>query len=324
MGNCNIVFVMIQIGYEYMLPIQIENLTENDIAGLAELDRHGLLLGPNENLVEYKKRLGRLNKVLHDIEKEISQKDEIKFFNVLALRRENHISAEIMEEAAEYTRTFYDFNIDWVPGFFLSKSLGMLWGGCAIFLTDNPLPIFLIRANFAKNKRWLFYRRDELLAHELCHIARIPIGDKSFEELFAYRLSPSCLRRYAGNCFQNQDDAILFILPIFLLLFIQILKTFFSLHWLPVYPFWMLTILYPLFLLIRNQSARNRFFRAKQNLEELPVKNTLAVLFRCTRNEIIEISHLKNRSSELSDWIKRHVDSELRWKVIQHRFIEKV
>lgn len=305
-------------------PEKLRNLAEDDIVSLAELDQRGLLLAPNENLVEYKKRLAGLDKSLHDIEKDIFQKDGIKFSDDLILCRENHISAEIMEEAAEHTRSFYDFNIGWMPGFFLSKRLGMLWGGCAIFLQNNALPIFLIRTNFAKSKRWLFYRRDELMAHELCHVARIPIGDKSFEELFAYRLSPSRLRRYIGNCFQSQYDAILFIMPIFLLLFIQIFKTVFSLQWLPTYPFWILTILYPLFLLIRNQSARNHFFRAKQNLEELPFRNTLAVLFRCTKNEIFEIAHLKNRSSELSDWIKKHVDSELRWKVIEHRFIEKV
>ncbi len=38
-------------------------------------------------------------------------------------------------------------------------------------------------------------RRQELLAHELCHIARIALDSTLYEETFAYQVSPSPLRR---------------------------------------------------------------------------------------------------------------------------------
>jgi len=298
---------------------KIASLKEGDLDSLVELDSIGLLIAPDETTVtSFQDRLNTLFTHIQEIYSELEKNGTLTLFDWVVLDKERHIPPEIMEEAAVINESYYGFKIDWVPGFFLSKSLGFLWGGCAISLPEDHLSIFLIRANFAEKKRWLIYRRDELLSHELCHVARLPIGDRSFEELFAYRLSFSGFRRYMGNCFQYSIDAILFIVAFFLLLGAQISQQFLNLTWLPIYPFWILAGAYPLFLMIRNQLARNTFFRAKQNLEKIGIKNAPAVLFRSTKEEIKDIAAQKD---DPQNYLKKKSSNELRWKVISKRFI---
>ncbi|HBC88250.1 MAG TPA: hypothetical protein DCZ94_14965 [Lentisphaeria bacterium] len=301
----------------------IEALSESDMKGLAEADSRGFLLPPGENLADYKKRLQEMMHSYSEIEKDLNSTDKYNIFGEFVLDTRMRITPEIMGEAADLTRKYYEFSIDWVPGFFISKSLGLLWGGCAISFPDqNQLSIFIIRANFAEKKRWLFYTRDELLAHELCHVARLPVRDRTFEELFAYRLSPSRLRRYMGNCFRHDYDAILFILPVFLLLAVQILRLFFGLDQkIPIWPFWIFAGLYPLFLMLRNHLNRNIFFRAKRNLEKAGCGKALPVLFRCTKNELERMSLLID-PEKLKAWMDGKAESELRWKVIKFRFMD--
>ncbi len=298
---------------------KIDLLEEGNLDTLTELDSMGLLFAPEEKFNGYKKRLQKLFLHLKDIYSELEKNGTVKLFDCVVLEKERQIPPGIMEEAADINNKHYGFKIDWVPGFFLPRSLGFLWGGCAISFPDSSLSVFLIRANFAKNEKWLFYRRDELLSHELCHIARSPLGDRSFEELFAYRLSPSWFRRYMGNCFQYQIDAILFIVPFFLLLAAQACQQFLGMSWLPIYPFWILAVAYPLFLMVRNQIIRNKFFKAKRNLEAIGVENASALLFRSSKSEIIDIA---GKSDGLGEWLKEKAKNELRWQIIVMRFIE--
>ena len=300
---------------------KIDKLRKDNTNLLAEFDAMGLLLAPKENFSSYKKRLKKLFHHLVKLEKELEKNNELRIFDIVTLYNDRRIGATIMREAAKLNKKFYNFEIDWVPGFFLSKSLGILWGGCAISFPEDSLSIFLIRANFAKKRKWLFYRRDELLAHELCHIARMPLQDREFEEHFAYRLSPSRFRRYIGNCFQHTFDALFFIIPILLIPVVQALQIFLKSQWLPIFPFWILASICPAFLLIRNQLSRNKFFTAKRNLGKMRIKNPLPILFRCTKSEIYTIAAFTNDLLGLKEWIEQQAMTELRWKIIAKRFI---
>ncbi|MFA6566699.1 MAG: hypothetical protein WCS96_00660 [Victivallales bacterium] len=298
----------------------INSLSEDNLHLLAEADSNGLLMAPGEDISGYKKRLLEMEDSYSKIENDILNTKEYNIFGEFVLNTEKRINTGILDEAAELTRKYYGFSINWVPGFFISKSLGFLWGGCAISFPENQVSVFIIRANFAEKKRWLSYRRDELLAHELCHVARMPVKDRTFEELFAYRLSPSRLRRYMGNCFRHDYDAVLFIVPVFLLLAVQVSRLFFNLERkIPIWPFWIIAAVYPLFLLARNHFNRNIFFKAKRNLEKACSARPLPVLFRCSKKELEEISELKN-PDELKKWLNGKSESELRWKVMEFRF----
>ena len=88
---------------------------------------------------------------------------------------------------------------------------------------------------------------------------------------------------------------------------------------LPLWPFFILVLIYPAFLLIRNQLARNRYFRAEKNLKEISVRQPKAILFRCSMDEIRSIASLKKE--KLRQWIQRKIQEELRWNIIALRFL---
>ncbi len=300
---------------------EIQSLDPSDIAKFAELDSAGILAGPGENAGKFKERALKLISSLDEINTELSEKGKTDLVDSIPLKKEDRINTEILEEATEINKRFYDFSINWVPGFFLSKSLGIFWGGCAISFEESQFTIFLIRASFAKQKKWFLYRRDELLSHELCHIARMPIGDKLYEEFFAYRSSPSGFRRYFGSCFRTQADSLIFVIPIFLLLIMQILITF-SVIKIPIYPFWILAVLFPLYLLTKNQILRKIAFRAIGKLESFGILKAKAILFRCTAREISEISGMNN-VEEFSKWVSEMETREIRWKIIRWKYFGK-
>jgi len=300
---------------------EIQSIDSSDIAKFAGLDSAGILAAPGEDAVGFKERALKLVSALDEINTELSEKGETDLIDSIPLKKEDRINTEILDEASEINKNFYDFSINWVPGFFLSKSLGIFWGGCAISFEENQFTVFLIRASFAKQKKWFLYRRDELLSHELCHIARMPIGDKLYEEFFAYRSSPSAFRRYFGSCFRTQADSLIFVMPIFLLLIMQILITF-SFIKIPIYPFWMLALLFPLYLLIKNQILRKIAFRAITKLESFGISKPKAVLFRCTAREISEIPGMKN-AEDFTKWALEKQNHEIRWKIISWKYLGK-
>lgn len=296
----------------------VEQLHPEAVEALAELDAHGFIPGRSESFDQFKSRLGRILAAVEEFEREIGDRGEINVFGGLALRQDDRIAPEIVAEAASLTEQLYRFSIDWAPGFFLSKDIGLLWGGCAIADTEKPLTIFLIRDSFRHRRRWFIYDRRELLAHELCHTAR-GLRDYKLEEFFAYQTAPSRLRRYLGNCFIKKYDALLFLLPVLLLLAVQMLQTFAGIMF-PVWPFWIIALLYPARLLIRNQLARNRFFRARKRLLNFGFGAAAAILFRSTWDETGTIAGMKTRQ-EFLDFVDSAADHELRWKIIRHRFI---
>jgi hypothetical protein len=307
-----------------MFPVEreiIENLKENDLERLSELDSKGFIFAPGESLSDYKKRLISAKEKIEEIEKDLKEKGEFVLFDEFTLRAQDAIPQEILDEASEKTETLYNFSIEWAPGFFLYENVGFLWGGCAIALPDENINIFLLRTNFAKNKRWFIYRRDELLAHELCHVARMPLMDRIFEEHFAYQTSPSAFRRYTGNCFRSKWDSILFLLPVLVLLIASTTITLLNLK-IPIWPFWILAGAYPAFLLIRNHLTRRTYFNAERKLRKNGAQSPKSALFRCSRKEIIEISQSQD-NNKLSELIKEKVQNELRWKIIADRFLNK-
>ena len=183
--------------------------------------------------------------------------------------------------------------------------------------TELPFSFFLIRGAFRSRERWFLYNRRELLAHELCHSMRQPLRDVPLEEFFAYRTSPSPFRRYLGNCFIRDTDALLFVLPVFVLLGAVMVQSF---VWpvLPAWPFWIAALAYPAFLFYRNAAARRRVFRAARKLREFGVAKPMAVLFRSTTPEIGELGALKSREEFAACLAEKR---DLRWEVIKFRFL---
>ena len=182
-------------------------------AELAELDAAGFLAGRGESEDEYLARVAKIRFAHAEFASQLENETEVEALPGITVRKNDAIPPDFYDAPAETTRSLYGFEVRHVPGFFLSRQVGLLWGGCLIGDTEKHFSLFLLRDTFRARKRWLFYRRDELLAHELCHSARQALSENTLEEFFAYQTSPSILRRKFGNCFINDRDAVLVVVP---------------------------------------------------------------------------------------------------------------
>ena len=303
----------------------LENLTnlpeEKLIQELSLLDSQGLLLAPGEELESFTRRLLREKETIDKLNRELSEYSEAEPLIGLKLKKDGEIPEEIMEEGFAETEKHYAFKASWVPGFFPASGLGILWGGCSISSTEDTPTLFIIRSSFRKKEKYFIYSRKELISHELCHAVRVPIGDMTYEEHFAYALSSSALRRYTGNCFKSEKDAIFFLLPLFLLLLVQFMRISY-LPLLPAWPFWILAFIWPAFLIFINIRERKQYFKAEKALKKLGVENPAALLFRCNTGEILAFAKCKT-NEEMEKLFAGIKTKDLRWKVIFHKFVQE-
>ncbi len=228
------------------------------------------------------------------------------------------IPQEVIREGGNLTEKFYAFRRTNDRGFFLSRGVGLLWGGCAVCDLEKKQSFFLLRAAFARQKKWFCYRRDELLAHELCHVARASVEDPAPEEFFAYQTSFSFLRRTVGDFFCTSFDAVLFLIPTLLLP----MASFARLLWFPQLQLgWFYALLGGVigFFAVRSWMRRRRIARAAGKLTDFGVKQPLAVLFRSTFQEMAEIAALPDRAA-WRKWLGEKSARSLRWGIISRRF----
>ena len=284
-----------------------------------ELDSHGLIAMPGETLEAFAARIDELlrTRARFDLctgDQAGSESLEAEVgFRVGAIEP---IGAGIIAEAAEKTEKLFGFRADWVPAFFPTCGLGLLWGGCTV-ITESGFPVFFLRRGFRSKPKWFIYRRDELLAHELCHAVRGCLEDEPYEEHFAYMTSDSAFRRWSGNCFRREWDAIAFLIPIVLLLVAQIV-VYTGILKLPLWPFWLIAFAFPAFLIVRNIPERHTYFAARAKLEKNGFANADAALFRMTSDEIRAIA--RTPDNEIETFLQERSGAELRWQILIHRF----
>lgn len=288
------------------------------LARLAELDAAGLMIAPGESADAFLDRLSSAVDVMDELNAGIAKDGGHELFPGIVLRDTERIPPETLAEAEAETERLYGFKIDWVPGFFLSRGVGPLWGGCAISFPGGAPTVFLIRSAFAKAKRWFIYDREELMAHELCHVARTPLADRPLEEHFAYQTSKSRLRKLIGNCFQTQYDALAFVVPVFILLIAQFVKTFTFLNF-PIWPFWLAAFSGPVALFIRNILQRRVVAKAEAALLKAGCSRPGALLFRLSYQETKSLAYAGDIASALAELSRK----DCRMAVAFLRFMDK-
>ena len=284
-----------------------------------ELDSHGLIAAPGETLESFTARIdellrtrARFDLCTEDQAGAGSLEAEVGF----KVGAAEPIGTEIIAEAAEKTERLFGFRADWVPAFFPTRGLGLLWGGCTV-ITDSGFPVFFLRRGFRTRQKWFIYRRDELLAHELCHAVRGCLEDETYEEHFAYMTSDSTFRRWSGNCFRREWDAVALLIPLVLLLAVQVI-VYTGLLSLPLWPFWIAAFAFPVFLIVRTIPERRMFFAARSRLERGGFTNPDAALFRMTTDEIRMIARMTD--DRLASFLKDKSNAELRWQILTQRF----
>ena len=306
--------------WPYPEPPPPEELTATDLAGLAAWDAAGMPAGPGEDFAAYQQRLIGCERQLREMERELAETGRTRLFGSIEVSADDRVPPELLREAAEITAPLYGFAARRCPGFFLSRDVGLLWGGCLINDSEGAAPaVFFLRSRFRSSERFFIYNRRELQAHELCHLARQMLRDPELEEFFAYQTSPSRFRRYLGNCFVRQRDAFYFMVPALLLFAAQIAQFF----WYPrllTWPFWIAAVGFPLWLLARNAAGRENYFRARRKLRACGVTAARQVLFRATAAERERFRRL-NGPADLAAFLAEK-RGELRWQVIIHRFMK--
>ena len=285
-----------------------------DLDAAVELDHAGFLVQPGENAETYAARIAEVKKHGLQFYDRFDKKGKLEIFPGLNVNLKNQIPQELLEDATARTEEAYQFSVRWVPGFFPDREFGIFWGGCAVWEEEKPTPVIVIRKNFAKRAKWFIYDRAELISHEFCHAARMPLMDQELEEHFAYGISKKWLRRAIGNCFQRDLDAILFVIPAVLLALVQTVITVMQLNNSLILPFWVLALAWPLYLIIRNIIQTGKYKAAKRNLEKAGFRNARAILFRSVYEEICTFA--KTKPEQLRTLLEEKAEQDFRWKVI--------
>ena len=295
-------------------------MTNSETAELLKLDHAGFVPAPGMSREEFLQQTKTILQTHRDFDEALESSGSADIFNTVTVHPNERIAPELVDEAAQQTEELYGFSVRHVPGFYLTKAVGLLWGGCMLSDPDEHFSVMLLRNAFRKHRRFLNYTRDELLAHELCHSVRQNLMEITLEEYFAYRTSKSTMRRYLGNCFIRDTDALFFVLPMMMLPVMEILKAF-CFPQLPTYPFWILALLYPAYLFIRNARSRRIVNRARAALKSCGVRQVEATLFRSTLEELKQFPAFAGQPEKFITWVNSQAETELRWQIILRRFI---
>lgn len=296
----------------------LQRASAGDLAALVELDARGLLMGANETAEAYAARLRELREHYGVMEAALAEEGRYEIEGV-AVDAHARIPSELFGRARAVTRDMYGFDADWVPGFFVDMTFGWFFGGCAFHFFPDFFTLFIIRRSFAERERWLIYNRDELLAHEMCHVARVALDSTVFEEVFAYQTATTGFRRSVGSVFRSPLDSYMLLGVTAILLAAQVLRLFvFPSLW--IAPFWGLVLAVGVFLGWRQWRCRGAFSRALANLAGRAGSDAMAACYRCTDEEIVRLGQLTD-SGELSEWLDYRCRTSTRWRVIEARFL---
>ena len=296
----------------------INQAEQGNLEALVQLDANGMLLGREESLPQYAERLRALQRNTAQMEDELQRHGTFAVEGV-TVQSEWRIPAALFAEAQAQTERLYAFRAEWVPGFFINPRYSLLFGGCSFYFHPDFFVLFIIRRVFATRSRWLIYNRQELLAHEMCHVARIALEARRFEETFAYQTATSPFRRLAGSICRSEAAALWFLGSALGLLLAQLVQ---SLFWpaLPVWPFWGLTVGVILTLALQLLGLQRLYGRALRQAEWLAPGQAQRLLFRCTDEEVEAIAHLPSPEAAQS-WLASRCQAQVRWQVIQARFL---
>jgi hypothetical protein len=290
----------------------MESLT-NDI--LRSFNRKGLIPGPHETERDF---LERANYCLN-----LSQNPPPPFE-----KEKNEASTQkILEDVFPKTKKLFDVTPHWVPLVFSNYQLTPWHGGCTwIFQMNEESPtaaLLQLRKKFLKNATYLgIYHREELVAHEICHVGRMMFEEPHFEEVLAYRTSNSSLRRFLGPIVKSAFESLVFALTLFLLFVIDFSLILFdqadrliALSWLKLIPLGMMG-----WALVRLCQRQGQFKRCLYQLNSLLQDETSAnaVLYRLTDQEIIDFS--QQSLDDIHAYIKK--EGSLRWKVLKLAYFD--
>lgn len=241
------------------------------------LNQRGLFPGPEETEEEFKARVRTLKGARADGE----------------------------ERPRSLVEALFGISPDWIPVEYSNEGLKP-WEGAATWFEKGSVRIQL-RNGFKKGVYLGMYRRDEVLAHELVHLARMAFEEPKYEEVFAYLTSKSKFRRLLGALFRRPIESTLFVITAFFPLVGVVMG---SAEWFPV--LWSIPLVYFSYLTARLTFAQTGLNRCMKVLGGL-VESPLAAALRLTDQEITQFS--KMRPEEVRAFVKQQ--TSFRWNFLK-------
>lgn len=237
------------------------------------------------------------------------------------------IPENLWESPWKTTDVLYGIKPTWIPIFFSNHRLHFWHGGSAwIFQQNEETPtssFFQLRRTFRHSDTYLgIYHRDEIIAHELCHVGRMLFEEPQYEEILAYQSSPSKLRRWLGPIVQSPWESALFVFLLFFILILDISilavqpDLFIAVSWVKLIPLGFIA-----YGCLRLSQRQYRFKKCLNHLNQAlgtPLKAN-AVIYRLTDSEIEDFA--KKSPEEILEFALKQ--TSFRWKLLQFAYIEK-
>ncbi len=298
---------------------------QEEVDRLVALDEKGLLMAPKETLEEFFRRVESQEKFEEYLSGEF-RKRGVAVFCGMELREEDRLPEGLIRQCLQAIAECYKTVPSYLP-VFVTKDVGFFWGGAAIGFRDTEgiidkdafFALVQLRMSFQHKKRFLIYDRDEILAHEACHIVRMAFEQEAYEEPLAYMLSKTGFRRYLGPILRNMRDFTIFAITFALFMVVQILGQTVVI---PDFVWWaskMPFVLLVGYLGVINHGVYKRLRGAVRNLEDIFGENANAIVFRCSDGEIDEISGLSD-SDKVRRRLQQKAEVDPRWQVMFRRF----
>lgn len=265
-----------------------------------DLNEEGFFPGPHEDENAFARRVTDTKDWISKLKHEdlVLQREKI----VMPLGK--RIPETHMQEAAKISKTLYNVSPIWVPAFYQNKGLPSLTGGMAIHFKESEhqpwFSFFQLKSCFRQQPKWLIYHRNEIISHEMCHVARGALESTRYEETFAYQCSTNIFRKWIGGALVRSTDSLMIIIALFWMLACDITPLFFSnvpfpLFWIGKLPIFFLIT----YGLLRNIKIRREMHLAQQKLTKLFPKREREILFRLSDEEIKALSSLNVEASRL-------------------------
>jgi len=266
-------------------------------------NREGLFPGLNESEVDFVARVENLRAWSIALEQEDLRLQDLSY----ALKKEDRMSEAQLTESAEPIIDRFGVCPSWVPAYYCDEGLPFLTGGMAVqFIEAEHEPMktfFQLKAVFKKQKKWMIYSGDELIRHEMCHVARAPLHSNRYEETFAYATSDSWLRRKIGGALNTPRDNQWVLLSLLLWMCASFLPIVYEpIHVWTAYLYLPFPILLTLGLW-RNFNIHRELFHARELLK-IHFPNTCdEILFRLTDAEIKQFKSMT--AEQVPSWFKQ-------------------
>lgn len=232
------------------------------------------------------------------------------------------ISEHEWQKPREITKELFDFSPDWVISFYSNQQLSF-FQAAATWIFEKlsiKIPLIQLREKLKREKLLGMYQKEEILAHEALHAARMAYDEPKFEEIFAYMTSPSRFRRFLGPLFRRSCEAWILLLSLFFGLAMHVMievGNLFQEKCIFIFLPPLLIFSYFFGRLLISRAQLSQCFCKLKNLIE--IKQARSVLVRLTDAEIIKFSH--STEEEITNYFRKHTINNLRLRLLFYSYI---